>query len=177
MKYQVNVDYYWQGEFSVEAESEEEAIEIVKDETFSDPWTNADGNHQLVVNEVYEWDEEAQERNKEEVKKYFDNLPSTEKEFTEELKVEQGKRERLYQDYCSEKEYSEKLEAENKRLREALEFYAEYNNWDLENNTLHPRIHESDFEVRTVDSYDEHEMRDEKVLEGWGGKRAREALK
>lgn len=72
MKYQVSIDYHWQGEFSVEADTPEEAIEIVKDETFSDPWDDSSGNHTLHINEVYEWDEAAQERNRQEVKEFFE---------------------------------------------------------------------------------------------------------
>lgn len=71
MKYQVQVYYTWQGEFSVEAESEEEAKEIVKDETFSDPWSDSIGNHTLEIEQVYEWDEAAQERNRKEVEEIF----------------------------------------------------------------------------------------------------------
>jgi hypothetical protein len=74
MKYQVGVTYTWQGEFSVEAESEEEAKEIVRDETFGDPWTDANGNHTTEINEVYEWDEAAQERNREETRKLLDQI-------------------------------------------------------------------------------------------------------
>jgi hypothetical protein len=74
MKYQVNVSYTWEGEFSVEADSPKEAWEFVKDDTFGDPWSDACGNHVIKLNEVYEWDEAAQERqrkaNEEICKKY-----------------------------------------------------------------------------------------------------------
>jgi hypothetical protein len=78
MKYQVNVSYTWDGEFSVEADSPEEAWEFVKDDTFSDPWSDASGNHTIELNEVYEWDEAAQERqrkqNEEVLNKYVKDL-------------------------------------------------------------------------------------------------------
>ena len=78
MKYQVNVSYTWNGEFSIEADSPEEAWEIVKDETFGDPWSDADGNHAIKLNEVYEWDKAAQERqrkqNLEILNKYVEDL-------------------------------------------------------------------------------------------------------
>ena len=79
MKYQVGITYTWTGEFSVEADSIEEAIEIVEDETFSDPWS-ADyetlGQHTLEIDEVYEWDEAAQERVSQETKKVIDDFKS-----------------------------------------------------------------------------------------------------
>lgn len=71
MKYQVAVYYTWEGEFSVEADSPEEAIEIVRDETFSDPWSDSNGNHTLEIEEVYEWDEAAQERQRKVTEEIF----------------------------------------------------------------------------------------------------------
>lgn len=75
MKYQVAVEYFWEGEFSIEADSEEEAKEIVRDEIFSDPWEDASGNHQAVITGIYEWDEAAQERNRKEVEELFKKYP------------------------------------------------------------------------------------------------------
>ena len=74
MKYQVHVFYTWDGEFSVEADSEEEAKEIVRDEVFSGPWSDASGSHTVEIEEVYEWDEAAQERNRIETQKIFDDF-------------------------------------------------------------------------------------------------------
>lgn len=68
MKYQVSVEYTWEGEFSVEAGTKEEAIEMVNDITFSDPWEESTGSHTMEVLEVYEWDEKAQERMRKNVK-------------------------------------------------------------------------------------------------------------
>lgn len=76
MKYQVGVEYFWEGEFSVEADSEEEAKEIVRDEIFSDPWDDASGNHQAIITEVYEWDEDAQERKRKETEDLLKNFPN-----------------------------------------------------------------------------------------------------
>lgn len=75
MKYQVSVEYQWQGEFSVEADSEDEAREIVKEELFGDPWTDSSGNHQAEILEVYEWDEAAQERQRKQNQELFDKFP------------------------------------------------------------------------------------------------------
>lgn len=86
MKYQVGVTYTWTGEFSVEADSPEEAIEFVRDETFSDPWEEASGNHTLEIDEVYEWDEAAQEKHREETMAIIDK-------YIKERKVEGGESE------------------------------------------------------------------------------------
>lgn len=74
MKYQVAVTYTWTGEFSVEADTPEEAMDFVADETFSDPWENASGNHTLQVDEVYEWDEAAQEKNRQQTRMIFEEF-------------------------------------------------------------------------------------------------------
>lgn len=79
MKYQVAVTYTWTGEFSVEADSEQEAIDIVKDETFSDPWDidfETLGSHTLNIDEVYEWDEAAQEKATQETRKIIEDFKS-----------------------------------------------------------------------------------------------------
>lgn len=67
----MGVVYHWEGEFAIEADSEDEARELVRDELFGDPWTDSDGNSVYEINEVYEWDNAAQERNYEEVKELF----------------------------------------------------------------------------------------------------------
>lgn len=72
MKYQVSVTYTWTGEFSVEADSPEEAVDFVRDETFGDPWEEASGNHTLEIDEVYEWDEAAQERQREQTREVLE---------------------------------------------------------------------------------------------------------
>jgi hypothetical protein len=64
MKYQVGFIYTYEGEYSVEADSIEEAKELLRDLVFSDPFNepDLDGNFTCKITEVYEWDENAQKK-------------------------------------------------------------------------------------------------------------------
>jgi hypothetical protein len=82
MKYQVGVVYTFEGEFSIEADSEEEAREIVKEITFSDPFSDGDlsGDGDLEITEVYEWDEAAQQKHSELIAENFKNFDKNKQE-------------------------------------------------------------------------------------------------
>lgn len=58
--------------------------------------------------------------------------------------------------------FLERLGKENKIMQEALEFYADFNNWKIKYDVDCDCIDDSDLDSRTPDSY--------------GGKRAREVL-
>jgi hypothetical protein len=80
MKYQVGFSLVLQGEMSVEADTIEEAKEIARDELMFISIDDATADtSSLDLEEPYEWDEAAQERNKEYVKSIFDKAESTNK--------------------------------------------------------------------------------------------------
>jgi hypothetical protein len=64
---------------SVEAETEEEAKEIVRDTLFSDPFNDSDieGDSSTEILEVYEWDKKAQCRFENEVNERFSKTSET----------------------------------------------------------------------------------------------------
>lgn len=78
MKYQVGFIYTFEGEFSVEAESAEEAKEMLRDLTFSDPFNDCDieGNSTTEIIEVYEWDNIAQEKYENEINERLNKYES-----------------------------------------------------------------------------------------------------
>ena len=76
MKYQVGFNLVLQGEMSIEADSPEEAKQIAKDELMFIHVDDAVADTtELVLEEPYEWDEAAQERNKKEVEELFKKFP------------------------------------------------------------------------------------------------------
>jgi hypothetical protein len=76
MKYQVGFSLVLQGEMSVEADTPEDAKEMVKDELMFISIDDADADTtELWIDDPYEWDEAAQKRNSEEVKEILKKFP------------------------------------------------------------------------------------------------------
>lgn len=74
MKYQVGFSLALQGEMSIEADSPEVAKEIAKDELMFIHVDDATADTtELFIENPYEWDEAAQERNRKEIEEIFKN--------------------------------------------------------------------------------------------------------